>query len=92
VYGLIVKMTILPGRRDELLALLAACSRDLPGCQTYLIAKDVADADVLWVTEAWQDQAAHDASLTLRAVQEAIPRIRPLVANLEKVAITEPVL
>jgi quinol monooxygenase YgiN len=91
MYGLIVRMTVIPGRRDEVIALLAECSRDMPGCSIYTIARDAENENVLWVTEVWESEAAHDASLTLRAVQAAIPRVKPLVAKLEKVAITEPV-
>jgi len=91
MYGLIVKMTVVPGRRDDVIALLARCSRDMPGCSTYVIARDAADVNVLWVTEVWDSQASHDASLTLRAVQDALPRLKPLIAKLEKVAVTEPV-
>jgi quinol monooxygenase YgiN len=91
MYGLIVKLTVVPGQRDETIALLAGSSREMPGCSSYLIAKDAADGNVLWVTEAWESQASHDASLSLRAVQEAIPRVKPLLANFEKIAVTEPV-
>lgn len=92
MYGLIVKLTVVPGRRDELIALLGESSRAMPGCSSYLIAKDAADENVVWVTEVWDSQASHDASLTLRAVQAAIPQIKPLIARLEKIAVTEPVL
>jgi quinol monooxygenase YgiN len=91
MYGLIVKIAVVPGNRDAVIALLAECSGEMPGCSGYVIAKDASDENVLWVTEVWESEAAHDASLTLRAVQAAIPRIRPLVAALEKMAVTEPV-
>ncbi len=91
MYGLIVKLTVVDGRRDEVIALLAASSRDMPGCFSYVLAKDGTDDRVLWVTEVWESQAAHDASLTLRAVQTAIPQIKPLMAQFERIAVTEPV-
>jgi len=91
MYGLIVKLTSIEGRRDELIALLAASTCDMPGCFSYVISRDAGDANVLWVTEVWESQAAHDASLTFRAVQAAIPQIKPFIAHLERIAITEPV-
>lgn len=91
MYGLIVKMNIVAGRRDEVIALLAESSRDMPGCFSYVIAKDAVDENLLWVTEVWESQASHDASLMLRAVQAVIPRVKPLIANFEKIAVTEPV-
>ena len=92
MYGLIVKLTILPGMRDEAIVLLREGAQDMPGCSGYVIAKDAADENVLWVTEVWESEASHDASFTLRAVQEVAPRIRLLVANVEKLAVTEPVV
>lgn len=91
MYGLIVKLTAVDGCRDELIALLAASTCGMPGCSSYVISRDAADANLLWVTEVWESQAAHDASLTLRAVQAAIPRIKPLIAQWERIAVTEPV-
>lgn len=91
MYGLIVKMTVMPGRRDEVLERLADCSTGLPGCLSYVIAKDSADDNVLWVTEVWESETAHDASLTLRAVQAVIPQIRLLIADFQKIAVTEPI-
>ena len=51
-------MTAHPGRRDELLAALGEGSQDMPGCLSYVIAKDVADADAIWVTEVWTPRPA----------------------------------
>jgi quinol monooxygenase YgiN len=63
----------------------------MPGCLSYIVAKDSAEENALWITEAWDSQASHDASLSLRQVQEAIPRARFIVANFEKFATTIPV-
>jgi quinol monooxygenase YgiN len=55
----------------------------MPGCLSYVVAEDPADADALWVTEVWVDQAAHRASLALPAVQAAIAKGRPLIAGFD---------
>jgi|ERR1039458_5267427 quinol monooxygenase YgiN len=91
MYGLIAKMTLHSGKREEFIALLAESSANMPGCFSYVIAKDAASEDILWVTEVWESNAAHDASLNLRAVQAVIPRVKPLVAVFERVAETDPV-
>jgi quinol monooxygenase YgiN len=91
MYGLIAKLTLHPGKREEATALLAASSKNMPGCFSYVIAADARDANVLWVTEVWESRASHDASLTLRAVQAAIPKMKSLMAGFEKVAETEPI-
>ncbi len=90
MYGLIVKLIIHAGKREEMIAVLRDSAANLPGCLSYVVAKDAAEENVLWVTEVWDSMARHDASLSLPAVKAAIPRGRALVANFEKVAVTNP--
>jgi quinol monooxygenase YgiN len=89
VYGMIGRMTAIPGRREELLAALGEGGQDMPGCLSYVIAKDTADADAIWVTEVWDTKDSHDASLSLPGVQAAIARARPLIAGFDSGAETE---
>ncbi|MDQ3701603.1 MAG: antibiotic biosynthesis monooxygenase [Chloroflexota bacterium] len=91
MYGLIGKMIATPGRRDDLLALLLEEVDAMPGCLSYIVAKDPGEPDAIWVTEVWDGQASHEASLTLPAVQAVIARARPLIAGFEKSTVTEPV-
>jgi quinol monooxygenase YgiN len=63
----------------------------MPGCLSYIVATDPADADGLWVTEVWESAEAHAASLQLPAVQAAITRGRPLIAGFESRVETTPV-
>ncbi len=55
----------------------------MPGCLSYVVAEDPEDADALWVTEVWVDQAAHRASLQLPAVKALIEQARPLIAGFD---------
>jgi quinol monooxygenase YgiN len=80
MYGLIGQMLAAPGKRDELLAILGEGTGDMPGCLSYVIAKDPVNPDALWITEVWTDKDAHSASLKLPAVQAAIARARPIIA------------
>ncbi|HEY6945130.1 MAG TPA: putative quinol monooxygenase [Candidatus Acidoferrum sp.] len=91
MYGLIVKMTIVPGKREEMIRVLKESAADMPGCFSYVVAKDAADENVIWVTEVWDSAASHDASLSLPQVKNAIPQAKPLVANFERFAVTNPV-
>ena len=43
----------------------------MPGCRSYVIADDLSDADAIWITEVWETEAAHKASLTLPQVVSA---------------------
>ena len=63
----------------------------MPGCLSYIVAKDPANPDALWVTEVWDDQASHRASLQLPAVQAAIARGRPLIAGFDSQTETVPI-
>ncbi|RUT82253.1 antibiotic biosynthesis monooxygenase, partial [Mesorhizobium sp. USDA-HM6] len=63
----------------------------LPGCLSYIIATDPVDADAIWVTEVWTDQASHKASLQLPEVQAAIAKARPFIAGFEFQVETHPV-
>jgi quinol monooxygenase YgiN len=81
MYGLIGKMTAAPGQRDALAAMLLESTQAMPGCLSYVIATDPADADALWITEVWDTAESHKASLKLPQVQAVIARARPLIAG-----------
>lgn len=81
MYGLIGKIIARPGNRDELVSILLEGSAGMPGCLSYVVARDTADADALWVTEVWDSQESHRKSLSLPSVQAAIARGKPLIAG-----------
>jgi quinol monooxygenase YgiN len=91
MYGLIGKIRCVPGKRDALIDILAGGTGAMPGCLSYVIAKDAADADAIWVTEVWDSAASHKASLALPAVQHAIAQGRPMIAGFGERFQTEPV-
>ena len=88
MYGLIARIKAVPGKRAELAAILVPGDGGMPGCLSYVVAEDPADADALWVTEVWADDAAHRASLGLPAVQAAIAKGRPLIAGFDNRVVT----
>lgn len=81
MHGLIGKVTAVPGQRDALAATLLAGTQAMPGCLSYVIATDPADPDTLWITEVWDSQSSHEASLALPPVQAAIAKGRPMIAG-----------
>ncbi len=91
MYGLIGKMTAQAGERGALAAILLEGLTGMPGCLSYVVAEDPTDPDVLWITEAWENQDAHRASLSLPSVQAAIAKGRPLIAGMETLAETRPI-
>ncbi len=81
MYGLIGQMRVVPGHRDELIAILLEGVSGMPGCLSYVVAEDPTDAHALWVTEVWDRAESHQASLSQPSVQQAIARGRPLIAG-----------
>jgi quinol monooxygenase YgiN len=91
MYGMLGRMKAAPGKRDDLLVLLLESSGGMPGCLSYIVAKDLKDPDAIWITEAWDSKEHHDASLKLPQVQAAIAKARALIAGFDSSAETEPV-
>jgi quinol monooxygenase YgiN len=91
LYGMIGKITAVPGKRDALIALLTEGTSDMPGCLAYIVAEDRANPDAIWVTDIWKTPQYHADSLKLPAVQAAIAKGRPLIAGFETSAETRPV-
>jgi quinol monooxygenase YgiN len=91
MYGLIGKMIAVAGQRDNLISILLEGIHDMPGCLSYVVAKDSDNPEAIWITEIWEDEGSHKASLSLPAVQNSISRGRPLIAGFENGVTTEPV-
>jgi quinol monooxygenase YgiN len=91
MFGMIGRLKAKPGQRRALAGFLAAGSDAMPGCISYIVAEDLADADALWITEIWESKEAHDASLSLPAVKDAISKGRPLIAGFDSGAQTRPI-
>jgi len=91
MYSLIGKMLAAPGKREDLLAILLGNSQPLPGCLNYIVARDRASADGIWITEVWDSQESHTASLQLPHVQAMIGAARPIIAGFGERFETEPV-
>jgi quinol monooxygenase YgiN len=91
MYGLIGKMTTVAGKREDLLAILLEGTGGMPGCLSYIIAKDLKDENALWITEVWDSEASHKASLSLPEVKAAIAKGRPLIAGFSDMVTTVPV-
>ena len=91
MYGLIGRFYAQPGQRDALIEAMLSGIENMPGCLSYVIARDPGDETGIWVTEVWDSAESHKASLNLPAVQAAIARARPLIASFGEHIETEPV-
>lgn len=77
-----------PGRGDELAEQLLAAAAELehdPGCELYLINRERAAPDTIWVTELWRSQADLDASLAKIKDSPEVAAVMELVERWEMV-------
>lgn len=81
MYGLVGKIKTKEGERDALIEILLEGSADMTGCLSYIVSKDTEDDDIIWITEVWENQESHQASLSLPSVQQAMQKGRPLIAD-----------
>ena len=91
MYGLIGKMIAATGQRDALIELILEGADAMPGCLSYVVAKDAANPDAIWITEVWDSKASHEGSLALPAVQAAIQKAMPLIGGFEESIVTAPI-
>lgn len=90
MFGLIGKMVAAAGQRDALIAILLDGTSQMPGCLSYIVAKDIGDANAIWITEVWDSEASHKASLSLPSVQAAIAKAKPIIAGFGERFVTSP--
>lgn len=90
MYGLVGRMLAAEGKREDLLRIMLEGNAAMPGCRSYVIARDPASEDGIWITEVWDSQEQHAASLHLPHVQATIARARPLIAGFDQRFETEP--
>ena len=91
MYGEIGKIIAVSGKRDELIANILDAVGNMPGCLSYIVAKDANNADAIWISEAWDSKASHEESLSLPSVKAAIAKNRPLIAGFGDSIVTMPV-
>ncbi|KEQ24124.1 MULTISPECIES: putative quinol monooxygenase [Paenibacillus] len=82
-YAMFGKLTAHPGKREELAKMMleADTLNDMEGCIYYILHEAEDEPDVLWITELWESQEAHAASLKNEKVRELIGRCRHLIAE-----------
>lgn len=91
MFGMIGKMRAASGKRADLIAILGESTEAMPGCLSYIVAEDASDPDGIWITEVWDNETSHKASLQLPSVQAAITRARPIIAAFDMSVKTKPV-
>jgi quinol monooxygenase YgiN len=81
------------GQGDTLSGILLEAAESMranDACLLYVVSRELGDPESIWVTEAWTDREAHDASLDVPGAKEQIARAMPLLAGIEGRAEFEP--
>lgn len=81
-YGLHGKLTAKKGQGDELAQILLEAAKLVStanGCLIYMISKDEANPESVWITEAWESELDHDNSLSVPGVRELIGKAMPIL-------------
>jgi len=82
-YGLNGKLVARPGMRDKVVALLLRDVDKLKaaGCGIYAVSISDKEPDAVFVFEVWVSRLAHDDSLQLPSVKQAITEAMPLLTG-----------
>lgn len=82
-YGYIASMKTKLDCRDQVVDILLSGLDGLAaaGCLQYTVAVDPGDAVTIRVSEVWESEEAHRASLELPATKAAIARAMPLLGG-----------
>lgn len=79
-------MTAKPGKRDELMGYMQAVVEEMQnvaGCSCYILGIRADDEHSIYIYEVWDNQAAHDASLTLDVFRNLIAQAKPIIEGME---------
>jgi len=82
------KLVARAGSGERLAELMLAAADGLagdPGCELYLINRQVGEPDVIWVTELWRSQADLDASIEQLGASDDVAAVMALVGESEMV-------
>ena len=89
----VVHMLIQKGRTEEAISAFAPAiesSHAEPGCSLCALHRDVHDPDTLVLIEQWESREAHDRHLEQPHVQKLTETVSPLVSELPRITISEP--
>lgn len=93
-FGLYGKFTTVEGQRDTLVELLLEASKsmeELNDCELYVVSVADDEPDSVYVYEVWNNESAHQASLSLEAAQALIQRAKPIIKGMERINTLSPV-
>lgn len=70
MHGIIGQLKSTVGNREKLTDVLLRGTRNMPASRLYATAADTSDDTAIWITEIWDTEKSHQASLQLSSVQK----------------------
>ena len=91
-FSLFGKFTVEASNQEKLATLLleaADAMQAVEGCTVYIVSISPEEQNAVYVYEVWNDEVAHQNSLTLEATQTLISKARPLITGMERIRTLE---
>lgn len=91
-YSLFGKFAVEASNQKKLATILleaAESMKAVDGCTIYIVSVSPEEPDAVYVYEVWDDEAAHQNSLTLEVTQTLIAKARPLITGMERIRTLE---
>ncbi len=85
MFGMQVEITASQGKGKALGEIMSRASQlvsNLDGCKLYLVQESSTLDDTILISEVWQSQGLHQASLAVPDVIHLISEARPLIATM----------
>lgn len=85
-FGMQVALTAQKGRGGELAIIMLKASElvtSMSGCHAYIVQLSVKDENRILITEVWESQATHQASLANPDVLALVSQAKPLITDMQ---------
>ncbi len=85
-FAMQVSLKAIKGKGDDLAEIMLQASHVIenqPGCQAYIVIRSMSDPDQVLITEIWDSQQTHQASLASKEVSNIINSTRSLIAQMQ---------
>lgn len=84
-FGMQAVITAQPDKANDLALLLLEAAKLLAAdekCECYSVQQSIADPEKIYISEVWENEQAHKASLTNPAIREVITKAMPFIASM----------
>ncbi|RWZ54518.1 antibiotic biosynthesis monooxygenase [Halobacillus fulvus] len=88
-FGLYGKLVAVEGKQNRLADIMtnvATFMEEVEGCELYVVNVSEEEPDAIFVFEVWEDEEAHQASLTLETTRSLIGQAKPMLADVQRIS------